>query len=195
MMAAHIGAEARVNIGAETAVKERVPKQYRHDDLDERLRTERTEQEARLLEKARQAGVNVPDVEQAGDTELTMETIDGDVLGQVFASRPGVWADIGEAVARLHNRNIIHGDLTTSNMIVDGEELYLIDFGLGFFSERVEDRATDLHLLKEVLDSTHTAVAEEAMEAVLAAYREEGGDVDDVIDRFEEIEGRGRYTS
>ncbi|MFB6294892.1 MAG: KEOPS complex kinase/ATPase Bud32 [Candidatus Nanohaloarchaea archaeon] len=194
-MAAYLGAEARVTVESDAVVKERISKQYRHDALDERLRRERTEQEARLLEKARQAGVNVPAVEEVDGFNLRMERVDGAVLRDVFEDRTGVWPAIGEAVARLHDRNIIHGDLTTSNMLLQGGDVYFIDFGLGFFSERVEDRATDLHLLKEVLDSTHTAVADAAMDDILAAYRGQADDADAVLERFDEIEGRGRYTS
>ncbi|MDY6766028.1 MAG: KEOPS complex kinase/ATPase Bud32, partial [Candidatus Nanohaloarchaea archaeon] len=193
--AAYLGAEARVHVESDAAVKKRISKQYRHDALDKRLRRERTEQEARLLEKARQTGVNVPAVEEAADSELRMERIEGTLLREVFGDSRDIWPRIGEAVARLHARNIIHGDLTTSNMILSDDELYLIDFGLGFFSERVEDRATDLHLLKEVLDSTHTGVADAAMDDILAAYRGQADDADAVLERFDEIEGRGRYTS
>jgi Kae1-associated kinase Bud32 len=78
-------------------------------------------------------------------------------------------------------------------MIVTGDDLYIIDFGLGFFSQRTEDRAVDLHLLKEVLDSTHTDVAETAMEQILDAYREYYENADTVLERYAEIEQRGRY--
>lgn len=188
------GAEATLYRDDRAVVKQRHQKKYRHSELDERLRRERTDREARLLQAAREAGVNVPDVEETGEFELRMEMVTGTVLKDVAGERSEMWPAIGESVARLHRRNVIHGDLTTSNMIVQDEELYLIDFGLGFFSERVEDRATDLHLLQEVLESTHPDLAEDAMDAVLAAYREESDDAAAVVDRFDEIEERGRYT-
>ncbi len=163
------GAEAVISINDGTVTKERVPKQYRHPALDERLRTERTDREARLLDKAAQAGVRVPNVTGVEDTVLTMEHIDGIVLRDVLDDNLDYCTVIGEYIARLHDNDIIHGDLTTSNMILAEDTLYFIDFGLGFFSQRTEDRAVDLHLLKEVLDSTHTAVAEEAMDMELEA--------------------------
>lgn len=187
------GAEATLYRDDGTVVKVREPKRYRHEELDARLRLERTEQEARLLEKARQAGVNVPRVETRGEDELALERIDGQLLKDVIEEEQAVWPLIGAAAARLHNRDVIHGDLTTSNMILSGGDLYLIDFGLGTFSQRAEDRATDLHLLKEVMDSTHTAIADDAMDVVLTAYEDHADDAEAVLERYEEIEGRGRY--
>lgn len=187
------GAEATVYRDGDQVVKERHRKEYRADGLGQRLRTERTDQEARLLQTARQAGVNVPAVAEAGETELVLERVDGTLLKDVFADRSDLWPVIGEHVARLHGRNIIHGDLTTSNMLVADDDLYFIDFGLGTFSERTEDRATDLHLLREVLDSTHTTVADDAMQDILDAYREHAGNADAVLERYEEVAERGRY--
>lgn len=188
------GAEAVVSIENGLVIKERVPKQYRHVELDERLRTERTAREARLLEKAYQAGVRVPTVEDVEDTTLRMEHIEGDKLRDVLEDNIDACALIGESIARLHANDIIHGDLTTSNMIRADSGVYFIDFGLGFFSQRTEDRAVDLHLLKEVLESTHTDIAEDAMERVLDAYREHYEKSAEVLDRYEDIEERGRYT-
>lgn len=187
------GAEASIYREDGTIVKRRHRKEYRHAELDERLRKERTDNEARLLQKSRQAGVRAPEVRETGETEMVMEEVGGRLLKDVFEEENRAWPLIGEGVARFHGRDIIHGDLTTSNMILSGGEVYFIDFGLGFFSDRIEDRATDLHLLKEVLESTHTGVAEEAMEAVLEAYREESSEAEEVLERFEEVEERGRY--
>ncbi|MCJ7478976.1 MAG: Kae1-associated serine/threonine protein kinase [Candidatus Nanohaloarchaeota archaeon QJJ-7] len=187
------GAEAVLYREGDHLIKEREQKGYRHRELDSRLREERTEMEKRLLEKARQAGVRVPSVEKESTFQLSMEEVDGELLKDVFEDKEEIWSSIGESVARLHNRNVIHGDLTTSNMIVSGEQLYLIDFGLGFFSDRVEDCATDIHLLKETLESTHPEIAEEAMQEIKKAYREESEDGDEVLERLSEIEERGRY--
>lgn len=187
------GAEAIIYRDGDRIVKERREKRYRHPALDERLRTERTEREARLLRKARQAGVPVPEVLAVETHTLVLEMIDGTPLRDVLERSADRWLEIGVQVGRLHGRGIIHGDLTTSNLIRTDDALYVIDFGLGFFSDRVEDQAVDLHLLREVFDSTHTAIADEAMTAVLDGYRETRDEVDAVMDRFEEIESRGRY--
>ncbi len=187
------GAEAVITKEEDTVRKERVPKEYRHPELDERLRTERTDEEARLLEKAYQAGVRVPTVQNVEDAALKMEYIPGDPLKDVLEDDLGLCELIGDSIARLHNNNIIHGDLTTSNMLLHNNEVYFIDFGLGCFSQRIEDRAVDLHLLKEVLDSTHTAVADEAMERVLDAYTDQCRKADAVMQRYDTIAERGRY--
>lgn len=187
------GAEATITVEGSTVVKDRHAKRYRHPVLDERLRTERTDLEARLLRKARTAGVPVPAVESVEETRIVMERVTGTVLRDVFAEREELWPVIGEHVARLHRRDIIHGDLTTSNMVVDGDDLVFIDFGLGSFSDRTEDRATDLHLLRQMLHSSHTDVAEEAMAAILDGYREESGDGEAVVERMRAVAKRGRY--
>lgn len=189
-----MGAEAQVTIEDDRVVKERVVKQYRHPDLDDRLRKERTTQEKRLLEKAGAAGVPVPAVLERDWTTLVIERIDGDVFREAISNALERCRDAGRHIARLHDRGIIHGDLTTSNMILSGDTLYFIDFGLGFSSQRIEDRATDLHLLQEVFESTHTDVAAEAMERVLAGYRDAADDAEDVFERMADVEARGRYT-
>lgn len=192
-MDVYTGAEATVEISDGEAMKQRTEKGYRHPQLDARLRGERTDREARLLRKARQAGVRTPEVLEEDGEVLILEQIEGDVLKNVFREREALWPVIGENIARLHARDIIHGDLTTSNMIVSEEDLYFIDFGLGFFSDRTEDRATDLHLLDEVLESTHPDVAEAAIQVILDAYQEEAVEAEDVMERYRDVGQRGRY--
>ncbi|MFT4868365.1 MAG: TP53 regulating kinase-like protein [Candidatus Nanohaloarchaea archaeon] len=99
--------------------------------------------------------------------------------------------ELGENVALLHSIDIIHGDLTTSNAIAD-EEIYLIDFGLSFRSQRIEDRAVDIHLLKQVLESSHPEVSKEAWQNFLKGYSEYE-DSEKVLEQLEEVEQRGRY--
>ncbi len=194
MAADHLGAEACITFDPPHAIKTRKPKQYRHTTIDTRLRQERTEKEARLLEKAAQAGVAVPTVVKQEKTELVMDLIDGEKLRDIFEERDDLWTAVGENIARLHAQDIIHGDLTTSNILVKGGELYFIDFGLGFFSQRVEDRATDLRLLEQVLQSTHYKVAEEAFQAILDGYSEGYGGSDEVLEQLEEVKSRRRYS-
>lgn len=186
------GAEATLRLDDGRVVKDRAAKRYRHPALDERLREERTDTEARLLRAAREAGVQVPEVLDVGKTTLTLEHVEGPVLKDEFVDRDDLWERIGADIARLHRRNVIHGDLTTSNIVVRDGPVFL-DFGLGTFSERVEDRATDLRLLEQVLDSTHPAVADEAMAAIIRGYRDESDDAETVLDRLDAVRGRGRY--
>ena len=105
--------------------------------------------------------------------------------------------EIGEYIAILHNNGIIHGDLTTSNMILNNKnnEICFIDFGLSFFSQKVEDRAVDLHLLKEALESKHYQFWEKAFKAVMQEYSKSAKDAEFTLKRLEAIEKRGRYRA
>jgi len=77
-----------------------------------------------------------------------------DILPTKTANK--VCKQIGISIAKLHDNDIIHGDLTTSNMILDSKEnLWFIDFGLGFFSYKIEDKAVDLHLIHHALEAKH----------------------------------------
>lgn len=189
------GAEAELRRDGDELVKDRIVKGYRHEELDQRLREERTEQEARLLERAKQAGVSVPAVIHRSGTTLTMEFIDGTKLRDIFEQRDDLWRRIGRDIARLHDRDIIHGDLTTSNILLKDDEPVFIDFGLGFFSQRIEDRATDLRLLHQVLEATHFTIAEEAFSTILEGYQDQYREAEDVLERLHEVEQRGRYSS
>ena len=187
------GAEAELTITDGRVRKERIAKGYRHPEIDERLRKERTENEARLLEKAERAGVRVPEVLLIEDYALEMELVDGEKFRDVFENEEEKLKEFGKDIGRLHSRNIIHGDLTTSNVILKEGSLYFIDFGLGFFSDRTEDRATDLRLLSQVLDASHHTVSEEAFERILEGYSEIFERSEEVVKRLEEMEGRTRY--
>lgn len=188
------GAEAELRKDGNSFIKDRISKGYRHPALDERLRQERTEQEATLLKRAEQAGVRTPAVIDQTDTTITLEFIDGTKLRDVFEERDDIWNRIGKDIGRLHNRDIIHGDLTTSNIILINNEPVFIDFGLGFFSQRTEDRAVDLRLLQQVLTATHFTVADEAFTTIINGYREQYQDGETVLQRLEQIQERGRYT-
>jgi TP53 regulating kinase-like protein len=95
----------------------------------------------------------------------------------------------------LHSGNIIHGDLTTSNFIVDGKKLVLLDFGLAYYSERTEDAATDLRLIKEVLTSAHVEV-KWSFRRFMKGYSGIAGKkrADKILENVHEIEQRGRYA-
>ncbi|MAF35539.1 Kae1-associated kinase Bud32 [archaeon] len=191
-----IGAEAVLyKKNSQTLVKERVKKSYRLSDLDETLRKRRTRREAKVLQKT---NANVPNVSLVDDKTMLieMEFINGDVVRDVLDASPNqkkICTMIGEQIATIHNEHIIHGDLTTSNMMLQGEKLVLIDFGLAFFSHKVEDKAVDLRLLKQALESKHYKHAEVLIEDVLASYLKKSDDGDEVLKRLEKVENRGRY--
>lgn len=179
------------------AVKVRPVKGYRRRELDEELRRKRTRAEAKALRKAGATGVNAPQVLRVDDKEMVLET--GFVKGKRVrdALNAGncalVCKEIGRQVALLHNAGIVHGDLTTSNFMLSGGRVVFIDFGLSFHSQRVEDKAVDLHLLKEALESKHHALAEKGFREALKAYEKTAAHAKEVFNRLNEIESRGRY--
>ena len=195
------GAEAVITKENDVAVKERIKKGYRLPELDERLRKRRTALEAKLLGEARRADVKTPQVLEENRFSLEMEFISGkkvkDILSRDNCAR--ICESIGENIAKLHSYDIIHGDLTTSNMIFRIEQgmlaIYFIDFGLGFISKREEDKAVDLYLLHEVLKSTHFDILDAAWAAVLEAYKKHYTAADKVIKAVLNVERRGRYVS
>ncbi len=180
--------------GFRVAVKRRNPRSYRHPELDSRLRKERMRREARLLRQARAAGVRTPHVLDVRDSELVLEWLPYPTLKESLSEHRG-WAcrELGGLVARLHSAGIVHGDLTTSNMLTDGREIYLLDFGLARISESAEDRGVDLHLIEEALRSAHPGL-EDCFREVLQGYRDEMEDPEPVLQKLEEIRLRGRYV-
>ncbi|MBS3051511.1 MAG: Kae1-associated serine/threonine protein kinase [Candidatus Aenigmarchaeota archaeon] len=188
------GAEATITRDNDTIIKERIKKDYRLPELDEKIRKRRTALEARLLREARRAGVLTPQVLGEEKNILMLEFIDGQKVKDILDGNCRDIAEkIGESIAKLHNYGIIHGDLTTSNMIIKDGKIYFIDFGLGFISKRTEDKAVDLYLLHEVLESTHFGVMETAWNEILKSYKRHYQDGEKVIKALLSVEKRGRY--
>jgi TP53 regulating kinase-like protein/N6-L-threonylcarbamoyladenine synthase/protein kinase Bud32 len=199
-----VGAEAVVTVseflGRKAAVKTRVPKRYRHGELDRRIRAARTRNEVRVMQGARSDTVRTPvvyDVEMSR-CSITMEFIEGvrvkDLLDADPSSSKEVCPLIGEALADMHNRGIAHGDFTTSNMILmpDGR-LCIIDFSLGSINVGTEEMGVDIRLLQRAFSSAHSAV-EGGFEAVMGSYVEKKTDAGTVLGKVEEIKNRARYT-
>lgn len=191
------GAEAKLFLDNGIVVKDRFRKTYRLKEIDDRLRKSRTKREAKVLEKLRTYGIPVPSVISNDEKSvLKMEYIKGFLVRDVLEKEDykNLCMEIGTKIAKMHNHGIIHGDLTTSNMILK-DEIYFIDFGLSFFSNKVEDKAVDLHLVKEALESKHYKIWEECWKEVLSGYRKEAKDNDAVMKRLEAVESRGRYKT
>lgn len=183
-------------------VKHRIPKRYRIGEIDIRLRKERTVREARILHRAKEFGVNCPHVYEVDlkDMKIVMEFIEGERLKELLEKvemkeRLSLCREIGRQIGRLHRAGIVHGDLTTSNMIFREGKVYLIDFGLADFDSTLEARGVDLHLLKRAMESTHYRWFEAGFEAVLEGYAEIMGEdlKEEVKEKIQEIESRGRY--
>lgn len=193
------GAEAKLYKEENKLIKERIKKNYRHEEIDGRIRKTNTRREYKLLDKASKI-INVPKVLDYNEKEykITMEFIPGLTLRDTLDNMPtkkriDLCEQLGKEIAKLHNTGIIHGDLTTSNFILKEDKIYFIDFGLGFHSTKIEDKAVDLHLLRQAFESKHYKHFEQSFQAVMKGYKEESKPAKEILDRFEIVEKRGRY--
>lgn len=196
------GAEAILYLddyyGRSALVKERIKKGYRLKQLDEFIRKNRTKKEAKLLSESRKWGVPTPQVIDVTKNKIVMEFIEGKRIKEHLNSISQrevakICEEIGRLIGILHSHNIIHGDLTTSNMILWKNKIYFIDFGLGKFSKRIEDKGVDLHLLYEALQSTHFKILELAWNSIVKGYEKEHPKADRALKKIEEIRKRRRY--
>ncbi len=190
------GAEAKLFRNEDVVVKDRFSKQYRHPELDAKLRKARTRREAKVLQKLQEMNFPASSYIEHDDKsmKLSMKFVPGSVLKNVFDNDFETLSRfVGKNIAILHASDIIHGDLTTSNMILNNDVLHFIDFGLSFFSNKIEDKAVDLHLLKQALESKHYEVFEKAFRIVVDEYTKHYSEAADVIKRLETVEKRGRY--
>ncbi|CAM9003012.1 unnamed protein product [Rhodiola kirilowii] len=203
------GAEARVfesNFGGRrSVVKERFSKKYRHPSLDAMLTIKRLNAEARCMTKARRLGVLTP-VLYAVDTvqhTLTFEYVEGrvvkDVLLEFGTNRvdeegmTNLTVQIGVAIAKLHDGGLVHGDLTTSNMLIEiaTNKLVLIDFGLSYTSSLPEDKAVDLYVLERALLAMHSSCGN-VIECILSAYKKSSKQWSSSMNKLAEVRQRGR---
>jgi TP53 regulating kinase and related kinases len=175
--------------------KLRNPKKYRNITLDNLIRRRRTIHEANMLHDVKKIGIKTPFLYfvDPNRAEIIMEYIDGENVKDILSKEIGF--KIGKYVSNLHNKNIIHGDLNTSNFIKRKEDLYLIDFGLSFYSERIEDMATDIRIIKEILSSAHINIFDETYESFLEGYAlVTNNNFKQILKVVKDIEARGRYA-
>ena len=191
------GAEAVIFLQDNKIIKERIKKSYRYFQLDVKLRKNRTKRELNLLKKSSEI-INVPKVIGNSETEIFMEYIQGEKLSNLVDDMKvndvnRYFFVIGESLGKLHNKDIIHNDLTTSNILLFNDEIYFIDFGLGFISNKIEDKAYDLHILRNTLKSRHFTKHEKAFSRVIEGYKKISNDFKQIEERLKKIEKRGRY--
>ncbi len=201
-----IGAEAQITEvsfdGSQALLKKRSQKNYRNKILDQEIRAKRTKSESKLLREAAKV-VNTPKVINVDEKEgkILMEKIEGVQLKEIIEKKQEFCEIAGEKIRALHETGIIHGDLTTSNILVAEEnsaemkervkskgKLFFIDFGLGYFSIKIEDKATDLIVFKKTFNATHSGI-KEGWELVMKGYKPSK----ELIDRMNAIEKRARY--
>ena len=199
------GAEAILYLaeffGEKVLVKERIRKKYRIKKLDDFLIKTRTRKEVKLLSEARKIGVDTPKIFEVDEKngKIVMEFVDGILVKNLFEKArkkeiEKICFEIGKKIGRLHTFNIIHGDLTTSNMIFKGGKIYFIDFGLGEFSSRIEDKAVDLRLLHDAINATHPKILKICWKSIVKGYKKEYKDAEKILEQLEEIRKRVRYA-
>lgn len=239
------GAEAKILKQGNFIIKDRISKGYRHPELDKKLIKQRTKREFNILERANKLGISPKPILEGLD-KIKMPFIEGKKLSQELENLDykEICKTIGNNIAKLHDNNIIHGDLTTSNMILvdnstfktpstkktaknnskqnnpesstinnknhasnrtcadceaskdasDSEQnnnVVFIDFGLGFTSERFEDRAVDLHLIKQALEAKHFSIWKECWKIIQENYNSK--DKAKTLAQLKKVESRGRY--
>ena len=198
------GAEAKIilteYLGKKVVEKRRLKKSYRIKEIDEKLISYRTKEEAKLITQSRECGVSVPIIYDLDVVKgiITMEYLEGPRVKDIFddiddEKRKKLCENIGEKIGRLHKNNIIHGDITTSNMILIDDRIYFIDFGLGEKKDETELKGVDLHVLMEAIESTHSKYSS-YFNYVLEGYKKSmKKEAITVIRKIDEIIKRGRY--
>jgi TP53 regulating kinase and related kinases len=197
------GAEADIFLvrwfGERAISKIRKPKPYRNVSLDSEIRKKRTVHEANMLSAAKLANVTTPFIYfvDPKHAEIVMEWVQGDNAKDIIDSE--LATEIGRYAARLHSRNIIHGDLTTSNFIFNkkGCRFTVIDFGLSYYSQRFEDKAVDVRLIKEIFMSAYANEYERLYSSFLVGYKDITRDdhtTAKILRTVQAIEKRGRYA-
>lgn len=207
------GAEAKLYTGTfngiECLVKERFVKHYRLAELDKTLTKSRIKAEQKAIKRCEEAGIKVPKLFNVdfNQRKVYMEHFTEAITAKEFIKeivKDSKFSDerlseltkrMGEIVGKLHANNIIHGDLTTSNLLVnktaEDYEVILIDFGLSCYSASHEDKGVDLYVLERALISTHSTLPQ-LFPQILESYQPTNPTSAETIKRFEEVRARGR---
>lgn len=214
------GAEARLFVGEfngqRCLIKERFRKKYRHPDLDTQLTKERMRAEAKAIARCSAAGIQTPKIfhMDLNDRKIYMEYLEKSITAKLYINETlSTIADasihhaklselgrrIGTTVGQMHASNVIHGDLTTSNILLNPKtddwmeyDLVMIDFGLANYGQSNEQKGVDLYVLERALLSTHSGVPT-LFPTIFEAYKEvSGNSSSETIKKFEEIRARGR---
>ena len=211
------GAEAIVTSGywlGKPAIKKfRRPRKWRHPELDSRLTKSRLTSEVRTLLKLQQLDFPTPSIFNLDlkNGIMFMEKVEGETLVIKLKNELSlidskeIFSKLGALLRRLHLCGTTHGDLTTTNIILNEDRLVLIDYGLSQSTFEVESYGLDFHVLYECLQATHPNFPE-AMNQIVESYLDyddsksqiqfEGGTIpksEEIISRFEQIKSRVRY--
>ena len=189
------GAEAIITLKDNNVIKNRIKKSYRIKEIDDKLRKSRTKSEAKIITKLEKI-IPVPRIIKTDEKqEIIMQFINGKKLSDNLEKLDykKISKIIAENITKMHQEGIIHGDLTTSNMIYNEKDkkVYFIDFGLAFHSQKIEDKAVDIHLLQQALEAKHFTIWQECIKIILDDYKPEK--YKEILERIKVIESRGRY--
>lgn len=199
------GAEALIYLSDDNIIKERISKKYRHPEIDKQIITRRTKAETKILKKASKIIKTPCPKETKEKNKITMPYIKGDKLSEKLDSydedlQEKIMFELGKSISKIHNEGIIHGDLTTSNIIYVPKKnkeigkVFIIDFGLGFLNGKYEDKGVDLHLIKQALNAKHFRNAITLFKEFEIGYRSiHSQEAQKVFERLKSIEKRGRY--
>ena len=185
-------------------IKKRKPKKYRNSLLDTELRISRLKIESKIIEFSLNNNIAVPTLYgiDLNEAELIIEFLKGKSLGELLAEENLIldqskifdyFTKIGTMTSILHNIEIIHGDLTPFNIfLTNDEKLYLIDFGLSYFSNEVKDKAMDLFIMNSSLKIYNPTIAKQIFDSFLKGYSL-ANQFENIFSYFNLLENKGRY--
>ncbi len=181
-------------------LKIRKVKSYRNSLLDQKIRKQRTARESQIISQVKSFGISTPLIYfmDINKCSILMQYIDGKIVRDLKGNDiVKVCSEIGQIVGTMHKHGIMHGDLTTSNFILDKKKLFLIDFGLASRTEKPDDHAIDLRLFKEILNSAHAEVMEKSWKNFQKGYSKAVGMKysKKILNLVAVIESRGRYAT
>ena len=181
-------------------LKIRKVKSYRNSLLDQKIRKQRTTRESQIISQVKSFGISTPLIYfmDVNKCSILMQYIDGKLVRDLKGNDiVKVCSEIGQIVGTMHKHGIMHGDLTTSNFILDKKKLFLIDFGLASRTEKPDDHAVDLRLFKEILNSAHAEVMEKSWKNFQKGYSKAVGMKysKKILNLVAVIESRGRYAT
>ncbi|HSG74027.1 MAG TPA: KEOPS complex kinase/ATPase Bud32 [Nitrosopumilaceae archaeon] len=181
-------------------LKSRKKKDYRNESLDKRIRKQRTIRECEIISEVKSFGISTPLIYNMDTKNCTilMQHIVGTLVNELSESKLiKSCIEIGKIVGTMHKNGIMHGDLTTSNFIQSKEKIFVLDFGLANRTNKPEDHAVDLRLLKEILNSAHAKIMNKAWSNFLKGYKSAVGPsrFSKVTNLVKVIESRGRYAN
>ena len=174
-------------------IKYRPSKPYRHPKVDSSITKSRTVGEVKFMYKLNKLNINSPRIILADYNNgiIWMEYIGYSLPnGDVSSFKNWLWYlernnqdctsesvekmcfKVGQLIGKLHLHEMIHGDLTSSNILLNDDEPVLIDFGLSSYSGLAEDRAVDLYVLERAITRTHSVYAKEYNQWLLQGYED-----------------------